>query len=165
MDQLMETLYEELRRMARSCLRRERKGHTLQPTALVHEAYLRLIDQQTVSWENRAQFFGLAATMMRRILVNYAKARLSAKRGGGLEKITLDPAQASSGEAEIEITSLHHSLERLAAVDQEKARLIELRYFGGLTNQELAELMGKSRATIEREWTFARAWLYRDLGA
>jgi RNA polymerase sigma factor (TIGR02999 family) len=163
MDELMPVIYDDLRRMARAFLRRERPGHTLQPTALVNEVYLRLVGQRTVSWASRAQFFGLAATMMRRILVNHAEAKRAAKRGGRLEQMTIDPLHAMSEPAGLDVMALNEALERLSAVDPEKARIIEMRFFGGLTNDEVAEVLGRSRATIEREWSFARAWLYRHL--
>ncbi len=163
MDALLPLVYDELRRLARAFLRRERPGHTLQPTALVHEAYLRLVSQREVTWQNRAQFFALAATMMRRILVNHAEARRAKKRGGGQETITLEPSHAIGMTAAIDVVSLNQALEKLGAIDQDKVHIVEMRFFGGLTHDEIAEVTGRSRATIEREWSFARAWLCREL--
>jgi len=154
-----------LRRIAAGYLRRERDGHTLQPTALVNEAYMRLVDQRDVTWQNRAHFLGIAAQVMRRILVDHARARLTAKRGGGVAPITL--AGAAHGGAQetddVDLLALHDALERLAALDPEQARLVELRYFGGLTIEETAEALGVSPATVKREWALARAWLRREL--
>lgn len=162
-DELLPLVYDELRLLARAYMRRERPGHTLQPTALVHEAYLRLIEQRVVTCENRAQFLALAATMMRRILVNHAHARGAAKRGGGLRTVTLDGAWAERPGRKVDVLPLNDALERLAAVDAVKARVVELRFFGGLSVDEIAEVVGRSRASVERDWTFARAWLHTHL--
>jgi RNA polymerase sigma-70 factor, ECF subfamily len=159
-DALLPEVYGELRRVAASYLSRERRGHTLQPTALVHEAYLRLIDQRQVDWRNRAQFVGLAAVMMRRVLVNHARDRVAAKRGGNLQKISISMADAPADGPDVDVLALHEALERLAAIDQRKCEIVELKFFGGLTTKEIGETLGLSTATIEREWTFARAWLY-----
>jgi len=163
--ELQPLVYEELRRIARLYLRRERADHTLQPTAVVHEAYLRLIDQRRVDWRNRAQFVGLAAMMMRRVLVSHARERSAAKRGGRDERVTLTLAIDTSHCRNIDVLAVHEALERLQALDPRKSRVVELKFFGGLTTREAAEVMGTSSATIERDWTFARAWLYDALGA
>ena len=163
LDQLMPLVYDELRRLAAHYLQQERSGHTLQPTALVNEAYLRLVDQRNVDWRNRAQFFGLAAQMMRRILVNHAEARKAAKRGGDAERLPLDDSLCLSRENDVDILALHDALNRLAGFDEQKSKVVELRFFGGLTMDEVAEFIGKSTATTEREWSLARAWLYREL--
>ncbi|HQZ17072.1 MAG TPA: sigma-70 family RNA polymerase sigma factor [Vicinamibacteria bacterium] len=163
LDRLMPLVYDELRRLAASFLRRERRDHTLQPTALVNEAYMRLVDQHAVSWENRAQFFGLAAQMMRRILVNHAQARRAEKRGGGATRITLDPSHAVSQDRTLEVLAVDEALEKLAGFDPFKARLVELRIFAGLTMEEAATVLEKSKPTLEREWRIARAWLHKEL--
>jgi RNA polymerase sigma factor (TIGR02999 family) len=160
-ERMLPLVYDELRRLAASYLRRERPGHTLQPTALVHEAYVRLIDQRQVDWSNRAQFIGLAAVMMRRILVNHARDRVADKRGGGAEHVPLTVAGEPMGAPEVNLLDLHDALDRLAEVDQRKGQVVELKFFGGLTMDEIAETLRVSRATVEREWKFARAWLYR----
>jgi RNA polymerase sigma factor (TIGR02999 family) len=145
-------------------MRQESAGHALQPTALVHEAYLRLVDQRRVKWRNRAHFYGVAAGMMRRVLVDDARARQAEKRGDGWERVTLSEVDAqAAGAAGVDVLALHDALERLAAFDPRKERIVELRYFGGLTIEETAEVMGISEATIVREWTMAKAWLRADL--
>ena len=156
----MALVYGELRRLAANYLRRERSDHTLQPTALVHEAFMRLVDQRQVDWSNRAQFMGLAAVMMRRILVNHARDRAADKRGGGATRLSLGPADEGQPAAEADVTAIHEALDRLTALDERKGRVVELKFFGGLTAGEIAEVLGVSVATVEREWTFARAWLY-----
>ena len=163
LDRMVPVLYAELRRLAEHCLAREDAGHTLQPTALVHETYLRLIDQRRVDWRNRAQFLGLAAGMMRRILVNHARDRAAAKRGGRGERVSLSLVESPSNQPDVELVALEDALERLAALDGRKARVVELRFFGGLTVPEVADVLGVSVATVEREWSFARAWLYAAL--
>lgn len=164
LDDLMPIVYADLRRLAGGYMRRESADHALQPTALVHEAYVRLIDQKQVKWRNRAHFFGVAAGMMRRILVDHARRRRAEKRGGGRERVTLEGDEvASVGLKEIDVLSLHESLERLAAFDAQQERIVELRYFGGLTIDEAAEVIGISPATVVREWTIAKAWLRADL--
>jgi RNA polymerase sigma factor (TIGR02999 family) len=160
LDQMLPVLYGELHRLAVRYLNREVSGHTLQPTALVHEAYLRLIDQRRVDWQNRAQFFGIAAGMMRRILVNHARDRVAGKRGGGAERVSLSMVQAPSGRPDVELIALEEALERLAELDPRKSRVVELKFFGGLTTEEIAQVLQVSGATVEREWSFARAWLY-----
>jgi RNA polymerase sigma factor (TIGR02999 family) len=160
LDQMLPVLYEELHRLASGYLSGEATGHTLQPTALVHEAYLRLIDQRRVDWRNRAQFLGLAANMMRRILVNHARDRAARKRGGGPQQVSLSLVESPSGRPDVELIALEDALERLAALDERKSRVVELKFFGGLTIEEIAEVLQVSGATVEREWAFARAWLY-----
>jgi RNA polymerase sigma factor (TIGR02999 family) len=164
LDALMPKVYADLRRVAAGYMRREAAGHPLQPTALVHEAYVRLVDQKHVQWRNRAHFFGVAANLMRRILVDHARRRRADKRGGDWERVTLvgDEAIAESRK-EIDVLALHEALERLAAFDPQQARIVELRYFGGLTIDETAEVLGISAATIVREWTIAKAWLRADM--
>jgi RNA polymerase sigma factor (TIGR02999 family) len=164
-DDLFPVVYAELRKMARSHLRRERPDHTLQPTALVNEVYLRLVDQTRVEWQNRAHFFGIASQMMRRILVDHARARNAARRGGGAAKVTLVDVHAPTPALpeDVELIELHEALNVLAELDPTGARVIELRYFGGLTLEETAEVLGTSPSTVKREWDAARAWLYRQL--
>lgn len=165
-DQLLPAIYAELHRQAERAMRRESPEHTLQPTALVHEAYLRLIDQNRVEWRNRAHFFGVAAQLMRRILVDHARGQHAAKRGGGDRPITLtDVGAAASTETGLDVLALHEALETLAAFDPKQARLVELRYFTGLSIEETAEALGISPATVKREWAIARAWLRRELGS
>lgn len=162
-DGILPIVYAELRRLAASYLSRERQGHTLQPTALVHEAYVRLIDQRQIDWNNRAQFIGLAAVMMRRILVNHARDRIADKRGGGAEHVPLTLAGEGIGAPEVNLLDLHEALNDLTATDPRKGRIVELKFFGGLTTAEIAENLGLSVATVERDWKFARAWLYRAM--
>jgi RNA polymerase sigma factor (TIGR02999 family) len=163
-DRLIPVVYEELHRQAARAMRREGHSHTLQATALVHEAYLRLVDQQRVQWRNRAHFFGIAAEVMRRVLVDHARARDAAKRGGGAQRVTLSDARGvPSDGADADVLALHEALERLALLDPDQARLVELRYFGGLNIEESAEALGVSPATVKREWAVARAWLRREL--
>ena len=160
LDQMLPVVYEELHRLASGYLSREAPGHTLQPTALIHEAYLRLVDQRRVDWRNRAQFLGVAASMMRRILVNHARDRAARKRGGNPERVSLSLVESPSGRPDIELIALEDALQRLAALDERKGRVVELKFFGGLTTEEIAEVLQVSGATVEREWAFARAWLY-----
>lgn len=162
-NQLMPLVYNELRSIARSYLRRESNNVTFQPTALVNEVYLRLSGQQNVSWESRAQFFGMASKLMRNILVDHARARLSSKRGGGQFKVSLADADRVSNQPEIDMIILDDALNSLAATKPDHSRIVELRYFGGLTIEETAKVMGISPATVERSWTFARAWLRRHI--
>jgi RNA polymerase sigma factor (TIGR02999 family) len=165
-DRLLSAIYDELHRQAARAMRHEREGDTLQATALVHEAYIRLVDQRRIEWRNRAHFFGVAAQMMRRVLVDRARARLATKRGGEFQQVTLGDAEAADKEnASLDVLALHDALERLAALDPEQARLVELRYFGGLNIDDTAEALGVSPATVKREWAVARAWLRRELGA
>src|SRR5262245_12750525 len=161
----MPLVYQELRRRAAASLRRERRDHTLQPTALVHEVYLRLVDQRRVAWKNRAQFFGVAAEIMRRILVDRARAHRTAKRSGRWARVTLDPALAVAAPVDVDVLDLDAALTRLAALDARKSRIAELRFFGGLSLEEAAEVLELSRATAERDWQFARAWLFDALSA
>jgi RNA polymerase sigma-70 factor (ECF subfamily) len=164
LDDLMPIVYADLRRLAGGYMRRESADHALQPTALVHEAYVRLIDQKQVKWRNRAHFFGVAAGMMRRILVDNARRRRAEKRGGDWERVTLaDVEAAADGQPEIDVLALNDALERLAEFDPQQERIVELRYFGGLTIDETAEVVGISPATVVREWTIAKAWLRADL--
>jgi RNA polymerase sigma factor (TIGR02999 family) len=164
-DALVPLVYQELRRRAAGHLRRERRGHTLQPTALVHEAYLRLIDQQRVVWQNRAQFFGVASEMMRRILVDRARAHRVAKRSGQWARVTLDEAHMSPrvDPVNVDVLDLDAALTRLAQFDPRKTEIAELRFFGGLSLEEAGDVVGVSRATVEREWQAARAWLFKEL--
>jgi RNA polymerase sigma factor, TIGR02999 family len=163
-ERLLAAIYDELHRQAARAMRREGDAHTLQATAVVHEAYLRLVDQRRVEWRSRAHFFGVAAQMMRRVLVDHARARLADKRGGALQRVTLGHASAGSEpDADLDVLALHDALERLAALDPGQARLVELRYFGGLGIEDTAEALGVSPATVKREWAVARAWLRREL--
>jgi RNA polymerase sigma factor (TIGR02999 family) len=163
LDQLTPLVYDELRQMARTYLRRERPDHTLQATALVHEAYLRLIDQHSVSWQNRAHFFGIASQMMRRILVNHALARATAKRGGDAEKLSLDEATGFAGQREVDLISLDEALKELELLDPRQTRIVEIRFFAGLSIKETAEVLKLSPATVKREWGTARLWLRRQI--
>ncbi len=163
LDEMLPLVYDELHLLAERYLRKERPNHTLQPTALVNEAYLRLVDQRSVDWRNRSQFIGLAAQMMRRILVNHAELHLASKRGDGLKKITLDESLVFFEKQNLDILDLNNALHKLAEHDEQKSKVVEMRFFGGLTIEETAEALGKSHATIEREWAFAKAWLYREL--
>jgi RNA polymerase sigma factor (TIGR02999 family) len=164
LDDLMPIVYADLRRVAAGYMRREAAGHALQPTALVHEAFVRLVDQKRVKWRNRAHFFGVAANMMRRILVDHARRRRAEKRGGDWERVTLAGDEvAADGHKGIDALALNEALERLAALDPQQERIVELRYFGGLTIDETAEVIGVSAATVVREWTIAKAWLRCDL--
>ena len=163
-DRLMPLVYAELHRQAARYLRRENKGHTLQTTALIHETYLKLIDQREVEWQNRAHFFAIAANAMRRIMVDYARAKHREKRGGGDEKLPLKAAlSVAADESSIDLIALDQALTRLAEIDEQQARLVELRYFSGLSLEETAEALHISRATAAREWNVARAWLRREL--
>lgn len=164
LDEMLPLVYQELRRIAVNHLRRERPDHTLQPTALVHEAYLRLIDQRNVTQKSGAQFFGLAAEMMRRILVNYAKHRQAAKRGGSTAlRVSMQMAIESIEPENVNLVALDDALGTLAAIDPRKSRIVELKFFGGLTTKEIAELLEVSDSTIENDWSMARAWLYREI--
>lgn len=162
-DELLPIVYQELRRLAGAYLRRERPGQTLQPTALVHEAYLRLLKDKPGRWQNRAHFCAIAAHAMRQILIERARARNAQKRWGGQARITLDEAVAGEGGPPIDLLALDRALERLAALDADQARIVELRFFGGLTVEETAEALSISPATVKRHWAVARAWLAREL--
>jgi RNA polymerase sigma factor (TIGR02999 family) len=164
LDRLLPEIHAELRKLAASYLRRERPDHTLQATALVNEAFLKLVDQRSVGWQNRAHFFGIAAQLMRRILVDHARAHHAAKRGSGEARLSLDEATVAAPEADVDVLALDEALTRLAAVDPQQSRVVELRYFGGLTMEETAVALRISPATVGREWTLARAWLFAELG-
>jgi RNA polymerase sigma factor (TIGR02999 family) len=163
-DELMPLVYEELRRLAGARLRDERADHTLQATAIVHEAYLRLVDQRRVRWRNRAHFFAIAARMIRRILVDHARRRQAGKRGGGRVRVTMDEEWAGIAERDLDLVALDEALRELAELDPELARLVEMRFFGGLTIEETAAALEISPATVKREWAAARAWLRRRIG-
>jgi RNA polymerase sigma factor (sigma-70 family) len=183
LGELTGLVYQELRSLAQRHLRRERSNHTIQRTALVHEAFVRLVNQQSVDWQSRAHFFGLASNLMRRILVDHARARLASKRGGGVDAVSLDeivnpsepedsgasagPRYAepgkSDGETDEDVAAIDEALTRLGALDERQAKIVEMRYFGGLTIEETAAAIGISDATVKREWTLARAWLRREL--
>ncbi|HEX3248779.1 MAG TPA: sigma-70 family RNA polymerase sigma factor [Pyrinomonadaceae bacterium] len=163
LEKLIASVYQELRRMADNYLRGEDSGHSLQPTALVHEAYLRLIDQTKVEWHNRAHFFGVAAQMMRRILIDHAKAKHRLKRGGTAIRVMLDENANFTHERAAELIALDEALQTLAVMDQRKSRIVELRYFGGLSVEETAQVLGVSDKTVMRDWNLAKAWLYREL--
>ena len=165
LESLLPLVYDELHRQAVGFFRRERAGHTLQPTALVSEVYLRLVNQHEVSWQNRAQFFGIAAQMMRRILVSHARAREAKKRGGAVQHITLQEELAAAPERDLNLLALDDALNRLGTLDPDKCRLVELRFFSGLSVGETAEVMGVSSRTIDRQWQTAKAWLHREICA
>lgn len=162
-NELVPLVYDELRRLAAQHLSRERPDHTLQPTALVHEAYLRLVGSRDVTWENRAHFFGAAAIAIRRILTDHARARGSAKRGGGVGRTRLDEVSIAAPEAGVDLISLDEALDRLAATDPQMAKVVELRFFGGMSAEETAFALGISPSTVARDWQFARVWLRREL--
>jgi RNA polymerase sigma factor (TIGR02999 family) len=163
LEELTPLVYDELRRLAKVYLRRERPDHTLESTALVHEAYMRLIDQNQVEWHNRNQFFAIAASLIRRILVDHARARVAAKRGGPALKLSLDEALAASEQRDLDLVSLNDALKALNDLDEQQARIVELRYFAGLTIEETAEILGISPATVKREWVVAKAFLRREM--
>ncbi len=162
-EALIPLIYDELRRLARRYLRRERPDHTLESAALVHEAYLRLVRQEPFQWQNRAHFFGVAAQLMRHILVDHARNRLAAKRGAGAPRLTLDPKIALPQDREVDLVALDDALKRLASLDSQQSRMIELRFFGGLSIQDTSVVLGISPATVKREWITARAWLQREM--
>jgi RNA polymerase sigma factor (TIGR02999 family) len=164
LDKLVPFVYEELRRLARHSLSHERKGHTLQTTALVHEAYLRLVRQDQAQWQNRAQFFAISASMVRRILVDHARASSASKRAGKLSRITLDEAAIFSQQRPSDVLALDDALERLAVRNERAFRIVELKFFGGLTAEEIGEVLKISAVTVMRDWAIAKAWLYRELG-
>jgi RNA polymerase sigma-70 factor, ECF subfamily len=163
LDELLPLIYRELRRLAARALHRERSGHTLQPTALVHEAYLRLIDQREVTWQNRAHFFAVAAQAMRRILVDHARARERVKRGGPQQQVTLLEEHAVQETGSVDVLALDQALTRLDRIDPRQRQVVELRYFSGLSIEETAAVLDISPATVKREWTMARAWLHAEL--
>lgn len=162
-DKLMPLVYDELRKLAHYHMGRERLGHTLQTSALVNEAYLRLIDQRSVQWQNRAHFFGIASQMMRRILVDHARARRYAKRGGGAHRVSLDQALPVCEERVAEVVALDDALTSLAVIDERKSQIVEMRFFGGLSIEETAEVLAVSPGTVMRDWTLAKAWLHREI--
>jgi RNA polymerase sigma factor (TIGR02999 family) len=163
-ERLIPLVYDELRRLAGHYMAREAPDHTLQATALVHEAYLRLVDQRRVDWRDRAHFIAVAAQLMRRILLNYARERNAAKRGGGRERVLLEEKLLVSEVQLDQVIAIDEALQRLAQKDAQQSRIVELSFFGGLTEEETAEVLGVSTKTVQREWKMARAWLYRELG-
>lgn len=160
---LMPLIYAELRRLAGGYMRRERPDHTLQATALLHEAYLKLVEQRAVNWQSRAHFFGIAAQLMRRILIDHARAHLRQKRGGEQQKVSLDEAVVFSEDKSEELMAVDQALDRLAQLDPRQARVVEMRFFAGLSVEEIAAVLGVSPKTVKRDWSVARAWLYADL--
>lgn len=162
-ERLMPLVYDEMRRLARSFLVRERGGHTLQPTALVNEAYLRLVDQRSVNWQNRAHFYGIAASMMRRVLIDHARAHATEKRGGSVVRLSIDDVQVPVEERAASFVAIDEALARLTEFNERGCRIIELRFFGGLTDEEIAEVLGVSTRTVLRDWKTARLWLFREL--
>ncbi len=163
LKQLFSVVYQDLRHIASKYMRGERPGHTLHTTALVHEAYLRLINQKQVKWQNRAQFFAIAAQAMRRILVDYARQHCAAKRGKGMPKVSLTEANAFTRGSAEEVLQLDEALQRLQAFDERQSKIVELRFFSGLTIEETANVLAISPATVKREWNMARAWLYKEI--
>jgi RNA polymerase sigma-70 factor, ECF subfamily len=163
LDKLLPVVYDELRRQAARYLRRERPGHTLQTTALIHEAYLRLIDQKSVQWQNRAQFFGIAAQMMRRILVDHARTKHRAKRGGSDIRVSLTDATSVTKDPDLNLVELDEALNRLEKIDPQQSKIVELRFFSGLNVEETAAALQISPATVKRDWKVAKAWLYREI--
>jgi len=163
LDALIPLVYNELRRLARHYLQQEKQGHTLSSTALVHEAYLRLIQQHEVTWQNRAHFFGVASQMMRRILVDHARKRAAVKRGGDAFTLALDDASMAVEHRQVDLVALDDALVGLAKLDERQSRLVELRFFGGLSIEETSEVLGVSTPTVKRDWASARAWLFREL--
>jgi RNA polymerase sigma factor (TIGR02999 family) len=164
LDRLTPLVYEELRHQAARYLRRERPGHTLQTTALINEAYLRLIDAKDVRWQSRAHFFAVAANLMRRVLVDHARRRDAEKRGGSQIRLTLDEGLAVARNSEVDLLAIDEALDRLAAIDAQQARVVELRFFSGLSVEETAAALGVSPKTVKRDWSVARAWLRREIG-
>jgi RNA polymerase sigma-70 factor, ECF subfamily len=165
LERLMPLVYSELRRLAGNYLRRERGEHTLQPTALVNEAYLKLVDQRNAKWQNRAHFFGISAQLMRRILVDHARRHEAVKRGGtGQQRISITSAERLAKQPEVDLLALNEALDELAKMDPQQSRIVELKFFGGLSIEEIAEVLGIGHATVERDWKMARAWLRRQLG-
>ena len=163
LDKLLPLVYNELHRQAAAYLRRERVGHTLQTTALIHEAYVRLVDQKNVHWQNRAHFFGIAAQLMRRILVDHARTKKRVKRGGSNIRVSLSDVTIKTEAQDLDIVALDEALERLAQVDEQQSRIVELRFFSGLTVEDTAEVLGISAATVKRDWSMAKAWLHREI--
>lgn len=163
LDQLVPLVYDELRRQAGRYLRHERAGHTLQTTALIHEAYMRLVDQRNVHWQNRAHFFGIAAQLMRRILVDHARHKKRAKRGGSDVRVSLAEATVTTTGQDLDVIALDAALDQLANIDEQQSKVVELRFFSGLTVDETAEVLGISPATVKRDWSMAKAWLHREI--
>ncbi len=163
LDEMLPVVYAELKRLASVYLKRERAGHTLQTTALVHEAYSRLVNQNSVDWKNRAQFLGIAAEIMRRILTHHARDRAAAKRGGHAQRVSLSIAERSISQPNIDLIALDEALTELSSFDERKSRIVELKFFGGMTSEEIAEVLKVSIGTVERDWNLARAWLYRAI--
>jgi len=163
LDELVPLVHSELRRIARNYMRGERKGHTLQTTALINEAYLRLVDQKHVRWQNRAHFMAIASELMRRILVDYARRRQYQKRGGGAIQVTLSDAAEVSNQRSPDLVALDEALTSLAEIDPRRSRVVELRFFGGLSIEETAEVLKVSTTTVERDWTIAKAWLHKEV--
>lgn len=164
LERLMPLVYSELRRLATNYLRRERAEHTLQPTALVNEAYLKLVDQRNARWQNRAHFFGIAAQLMRRILVDHARQHRAAKRGGlDQQRISITSAERVMKQPDVDLLALNEALDELARMDPQQGRIVELKFFGGLSIEEIAEVLSIGHATVERDWKMARAWLRRQL--
>ena len=163
LDQLLPLVYDELRRQAARYLRREHAGHTLQTTALIHEAYIRLVDQKRVQWQNRAHFFGIAAQLMRRILVDHARAKKRVKRGGSDIRVSLAETTLTVKTRDLDVLAIDEALDRLAQVDERQAKVVELRFFSGLSVEETAEVLQISTATVKREWSMAKAWLHREI--
>jgi RNA polymerase sigma factor (TIGR02999 family) len=164
LDKLTPLVYQELHKLAHSHMKRERPGHTIQTSALVNEAFVKLVDQRRVRWQNRAHFFGIASQMMRRILVDYARSRHYAKRGGGAQQVSLDEAMIVSEARAAEVVALDDALSALAEIDQRKSQIVEMRFFGGLSIEQTAEVLGISPGTVMRDWTLAKAWLRREVG-
>lgn len=160
LDALMHAIYEDLRRLAIGHMRAERSGHTLQPTAVVHEAYLKLVNQRETDWKDRAHFFAVASRIIRRLLVDHAREREAAKRGGGAARVPLDDVDLSASMPDADLVALDEALTELNELSEQQARIVELRFFGGLTIEEIAESLGVGKRTVDREWQVARAWLY-----
>jgi RNA polymerase sigma factor (TIGR02999 family) len=163
LDELLPIVYDELRRQAARYLRRERVGHTLQTTALIHEAYIRLVDQRNVRWQNRAHFFGIASQLMRRILVDHARTKKRVKRGGSDVRVSLAEAMVATQAKDLDVLALDEALDKLATIDNQQARIVELRFFSGLTVEETSEVLSISPATVKRDWSMAKAWLHREI--
>lgn len=164
LERLLPLVERELHRLAHAYMRREHPDHTLQTTALINETFLRLVDQSRVKWQNRAHFYGIAAQLMRRVLLNYARDKVRAKRGGGAYKVSLSEADVMSEEKSVEFLALDEALQRLAAIDERKSQVVEMRYFGGLSVKETAEVLKVSPVTVARDWDMAKAWLAREIG-
>ena len=162
-ERLMPLVYDEMRRIARSFISRERQGHTLQPTALVNEAYLRLVDQNSVTWQSRAHFYSVAASMMRRVLIDHARTRATEKRGGGAVRLSLEDVQVPVEERAANFVAMDEALERLSQFNERGRQIVEMRFYAGMTEEEIAEVLGVSTRTVLRDWKAARVWLFREL--